>query len=38
MAIQTETERGGLDWIDLAQGRDQWRILVRTVLSNIDVL
>jgi hypothetical protein len=24
---------GGMDWIDLAQDRDQWRALVRTVLN-----
>jgi hypothetical protein len=22
-----------MDWIDLAQGRDQWRALVKTVMS-----
>jgi hypothetical protein len=28
-------ERGwdGLDWIDLAQDRDQWRALVNTVMN-----
>jgi hypothetical protein len=24
---------GGLDWIDLAQDRDQWRALVNTVMN-----
>jgi hypothetical protein len=24
---------GGIDWIDLAQDRDQWRTLVNTVLN-----
>jgi hypothetical protein len=24
---------GGVDWIDLAQDRDQWRALVSTVMS-----
>jgi hypothetical protein len=23
---------GGMDWIDLAQGRDQWRVLLNTVV------
>jgi hypothetical protein len=23
----------GMDWIDLAQGRDQWRALVKTVMN-----
>jgi hypothetical protein len=23
----------GVDWIDMAQDRDQWRVLVNTVLS-----
>jgi hypothetical protein len=26
-------EWGGVDWIDLAQDRDQWRALVNTVMS-----
>jgi hypothetical protein len=24
---------GGMDWIDLPQGRDHWRALVKTVLN-----
>jgi hypothetical protein len=28
-----EIGRGGMDWIDLAQNRDQWRVLVNTVMS-----
>jgi hypothetical protein len=24
---------GGMDWIDLAQGRDKWRALVNTVMN-----
>jgi hypothetical protein len=24
---------GGMDWIDLAQGRDQWRALVNTMMN-----
>jgi hypothetical protein len=28
-----EIEWGGMDWIDLAQDRDQWRALMNTVLN-----
>jgi hypothetical protein len=28
-----ETGWGGMDWIDLAQDRDQWTILVNTVMN-----
>jgi hypothetical protein len=28
-----EREWGGIDWIDLAQDRDQWRGLVNTVMN-----
>jgi hypothetical protein len=24
---------GGVEWIDLAQGRDQWKVLVNTVMN-----
>jgi hypothetical protein len=23
----------GMDWIDVAEGRDQWRVLVNTVMN-----
>ena len=25
---------GGMDWIELAQDRDRWRVLVNTVMSH----
>jgi hypothetical protein len=28
-----EIEWSGMDWIDLAQGRDQWRALVYKVMN-----
>jgi hypothetical protein len=28
-----EIGSGGMDWIDLVQDRDQWRILVNTVMN-----
>jgi hypothetical protein len=28
-----EIGRGGMDWIDLAQDRDQWRALLNTVMN-----
>jgi hypothetical protein len=28
-----EIGSGGMDWIDLAQNRDQWRALVNTVMT-----
>jgi hypothetical protein len=28
-----ETARGGMDWIDLAQDKEQWRALVNTVMN-----
>jgi hypothetical protein len=28
-----EIECGGMDWINLAQDRDQWRVLVNTVMN-----
>jgi hypothetical protein len=31
--IFSEIGRGGIDWIDLAQDRDQWRALVDTVMN-----
>jgi hypothetical protein len=30
----TGTEYGSMDWIYLAQNRDQWRTLVNTALNN----
>jgi hypothetical protein len=29
----TDKEWGGMDWIDLAQDRNQWRALVNTVMN-----
>jgi hypothetical protein len=29
----TEMGWGGMDWIDLAQNRDQWRALANTVIN-----
>jgi hypothetical protein len=29
----TEIGWDGMDWIDLAEGRDQWRALVNTVMN-----
>jgi hypothetical protein len=31
--IKLETGCSGMDWIDLAQNRDQWRALVYTVIN-----
>jgi hypothetical protein len=28
-----EIERAGMDWIDLAQDRDQWRALMNSVMN-----
>jgi hypothetical protein len=28
-----EIEWGGMDWIDVAQDRDQWRAFVNTVMN-----
>jgi hypothetical protein len=28
-----EIEWGGMDWVDLAEDRDQWRALVNTVMK-----
>jgi hypothetical protein len=28
-----EIEWGGMDWIDVAEDRDQWRALVNTVMN-----
>jgi hypothetical protein len=28
-----EIEQDGVDWMDMAQDRDQWRALVNTVLN-----
>jgi hypothetical protein len=32
MALR-ETECGGMDWIDLTQDRNQWMVLVKTVMN-----
>jgi hypothetical protein len=29
----TETGWGGMNWIDLAQDREQWKVLVNTVMK-----
>jgi hypothetical protein len=29
----TEIGRGGMDWIDLAHDRDNWRALVNTMMN-----
>jgi hypothetical protein len=29
-----DTGWGGMDWIDLAEERDQWNVLVNTVMIN----
>jgi hypothetical protein len=29
---------GGMDWIDLAQDRDQWRALVNTLMNLWEIL
>jgi hypothetical protein len=29
----SEIEGGGMNWIDLAQDRDQWRALVNTIIN-----
>jgi hypothetical protein len=31
--IKMDVRWGGMDWIDLAQDRDQWRALVKTVMN-----
>ena len=28
-----EVGRGGIEWIDLAQDRDRWRVFVNTVMN-----
>jgi hypothetical protein len=33
VTILREIGWGGMDWIDLAQDRDQWRALVNTVMN-----
>jgi hypothetical protein len=30
-----EVEWGGMDWIDLAQDQDMWRLLVSAVMRGI---
>jgi hypothetical protein len=32
-----EIEWDGVDWIDMAQDRDQWRVFVNTELLNLRV-
>jgi hypothetical protein len=31
--VLVETGWGGMDWLDLAQDRDQWRALINAVMS-----
>jgi hypothetical protein len=31
--IDLREDGGGMDWIDLAQDRDQWRVLVNMVMN-----
>jgi hypothetical protein len=31
--VLREIERDGMDWIDLAEDRDQWRALVNAVIN-----
>jgi hypothetical protein len=31
--LERKTECEGVDWMDLAQGRDQWRAVVNTVIN-----
>jgi hypothetical protein len=31
--VLRETDCGGMDWIDLAEDRDQWRAVVNTVMK-----
>jgi hypothetical protein len=31
--VVREIGSGGVDWIDLAQDRDQWRALINTVMN-----
>jgi hypothetical protein len=30
-----EIEWDGVDWIDLAQDRDHWRVLVKTIMNRL---
>jgi len=32
-SIFRKWDRGGMDWIDLAQGRDRWRAVVKAVMN-----
>jgi hypothetical protein len=35
--IKTEVGWGGVDWIDMAEGRDRWRALVNAAMNLLRV-